>query len=492
MALPFDFLRSGVVGHAAEFAYEICWFEDTLQGCGDGIVTLRDIATYLDQLHEVGCTCGRSVVADRVLKVHLRAAQDIDTALEDFSFSLDDDSDARVLRVINNPQAVVKDLFAEDEVFKLDEGVQLLFATAPSDPRDQRRRLRVFDGSESVVTLVVSRVARSLPEVDSSDYKVIASRPGTHFIDKSDFLSLRYHYDYNIDARVPIVLREAGYGKTVFCTMLEAFFSSYEHNCKTNVPTRFPIQRFKNLRERVHRGILAMLVDFGDLAQRLKEGCEQEHEEIMNACTGFVKTVIADFYEKNVWFLGEDLPSQDDAFMHTFEGLKILLARLGFRLFVIVDNYTAPFMRVSGTAVQYLEYELWLQLVAYIIKDLGGFVWRGFITGRPFHGHIPFSNRSLFAENTEDLTNRPESLQAIGFSREEILDLAATVGDSDIKMALADVLGNDISDGTAGHNATTSVYSAEAVVTMLTRLMNGDPLHEVLSEESLKRTVVVR
>lgn len=332
-----------------------------------------------------------------------------------------------------------------------------------------------------------------------------------HFIDKSDFLSLRYHYDYNNDARLPIVLREAGYGKTVFCTMLEAFFSSHEHNWRTNVPTRFPIQRFKNLRERVHRGILSMLVDFGDLAQRLREGCEQEHEEIMDACTDFMKTVIADFYKKNVRFLGEDRPAQDDAFMHSFEGLKvrhmtvsanhpsnfdeqILLARLGFRLFLIVDNYTAPFMRVSGTALQYLEYELWLQFVVYIVKDLGGFVWRGFITGRPIHGHIPFSNRPLFSENTEDLTNRLESLQTIGFSREEILDLAAQVGDSDIEVALVDALGNDDSesDGTADHKATTSVYSTKAVVTMLTQLMNGDSLHEVLAEESLKRTVVLR
>lgn len=136
MALPYNFLRSGLVGHAAEFAYELCWFDDTLPGCGDGIVTLRDIATYLDQLHEVGCTCGRAVVADRVLKVHLRAGQDIDTVLEDFSFSIDEEEDARVLQVIYNPQAVVKDLFAEDEVFKLDEGVQLLFATDPSDPRE--------------------------------------------------------------------------------------------------------------------------------------------------------------------------------------------------------------------------------------------------------------------------------------------------------------------------------------------------------------------
>ncbi|KZV86278.1 hypothetical protein EXIGLDRAFT_752902 [Exidia glandulosa HHB12029] len=484
---------SGVVGHAAEFAYELCWFDDTLQGCGDGMVTLHDIATYLDQLHEVGCTCGRSVAADRVLKVHLRAAQDIDTALEDFSFNIDDEEDGRVLRVINDPQAVVKDLFAEDEVFKLDEGVQLLFATAPRDPQMSFTGVRRL-GERGNVCRVSGSTIKLLPGVDSSDYKEIASRPGMHFIDKSDFLSLRYHYDYNIDARVPIVLREDGYGKTVFCTMLEAFFSSHEHNCKTNVPTRFPIQRFKNLRERVHRGILAMLVDFGDLAQRLKEGCEQEHEEIMNACTGFMKTVVADFYEKNAWFLGEDRPAQDDKFMHTFEGLKILLARLGFRLFVIVDNYTAPFMRVFGTATQYLEYELWLQFVVYIVKDLGGFVWRGFITGRPFPGHgpIPFSNRPLFAEKTEDLTNRPESLQAIGFSREEVLDLAATLGNSDINKALADALGNGDSNGTADHEATTSVYSAKAVVLMLIRLMNGDSLHEVLAEESLKRTVVVR
>lgn len=158
---------------------------------------------------------------------------------------------------------------------------------------------------------------------------------------------------------------------------------------------------------------------------------------------------------------------------------------LGFRLFVIVDNYTSPFAHVSGTSEQYLEYELWLQFIGYVAADLGGFVWRGFITGRPLHGYIPLSNHSTFAERIEDISSKPESLGAIGFSREDIVDLAAAVCGGSVAH-LADTFGgNDMLNGD-----TLNVYPAKKVIIVLNRLLNGDPLDEILSDDPLVPTTL--
>ncbi|KZV86272.1 hypothetical protein EXIGLDRAFT_229157 [Exidia glandulosa HHB12029] len=131
MSQRFYYLRLGIVGHDSCYAYELSLFNSYpyrrgVDGLpGDGLVCLQDIVVHLDRLHRKGCTCGRTVTAANVLKVDLRTAQDIDTALEDFNT----DDGARILQVISNPQALVKDLFPADAVVGPNEGVQLLFTT---------------------------------------------------------------------------------------------------------------------------------------------------------------------------------------------------------------------------------------------------------------------------------------------------------------------------------------------------------------------------
>lgn len=204
--------------------------------------------------------------------------------------------------------------------------------------RDQQCRSLVYDGLARAEMFAASRALRyvGIYRVSyiinafqmkslstSSDYKDAVAHPGTHFIDKSDFLSKRYHPHNNTNKRIPVVFREAGFGKTVFCTMLESYFAAYERNWRTKVPSRFPVPRFEALRDQMPKHTLAFLIDFDILAQRLPECCEFEHAEIMDACTGFMETVIAQFYEKNAVFLGEDRPEDSNKYMHSFDGLKV-------------------------------------------------------------------------------------------------------------------------------------------------------------------------
>ncbi|KZV89936.1 hypothetical protein EXIGLDRAFT_720841 [Exidia glandulosa HHB12029] len=471
----YELLKSGVVGHNRRYAFDLRAFQ-FLHGRCDGSITLNDIAGVLTRLHNVNCSCGGTVSASTVLVVNLRAVQDLDSLLEEFN-----PDDPRYI-CINNPQATVQDLFPDGVEGDRSVHLHLMFATDPAGPSMPFTGVRRI-GARGNVCRVSGTTTKSLPT--SSDYKDVVGDPGTHFIDKSDFLSKRYHPHNNPDKRIPVVFREAGFGKTVFCTMLESYFAAYERNWRTKVPSRFPVPRFGALRDQMPKNTLAFLIDFDILVQHLPEGCEHEHAEIMEACTGFMETVIAQFYEKHAVFLGEDRPKNSNKYMHTFDGLKTLLMDLGFRLFVIVDNYTSPFAHISGTSEQYLEYELWLQFIGYVAADLGGFIWRGFITGRPLNGYIPLSNRLTFAEKIEDISNEPDSLGAIGFSREEVVDLAAAVC-GDTAAHLADAFGgNDIPNG-----GTLDVYPAKKVITVLSRLLNGDPLDRILSDDPLIPTTL--
>ncbi|KZV86271.1 hypothetical protein EXIGLDRAFT_725022, partial [Exidia glandulosa HHB12029] len=76
-------------------------------------------------------------------------------------------------------------------------------------------------------------------------------------------------------------------------------------------------------------------------------------------------------------------------------------------------------------------------------------------------------------------------LGAVGFSREEVVDLAAAVcGDSAADLANAFRSSDIPPDGTI------DVYSAKTVISVLSRLLDGDPLDEIFLDESLVPTTL--
>lgn len=137
-------------------------------------------------------------------------------------------------------------------------------------------------------------------------------------------------------------------------------------------------------------------------------------------------------------------------------------------------------------SARYAEIELWTQIVGPILCDLDRFVWRGVIVGRPLGGQKPFSHIDIFAEKTEDLTDVHEHVEVIGLSRQDIVELGRAVYDEDFDLAEAmDIPASAAADDLKGRPVPPApVYSAQNVVAVLSRLIRGELLADVLEDES--------
>ncbi|KZV91355.1 hypothetical protein EXIGLDRAFT_769998 [Exidia glandulosa HHB12029] len=352
--------------------------------------------------------------------------------------------------------------------------INMVIGLDPASPPLPIKGIRRLEGNICRVSGL--KQTKSIPL--QPQYPLFTSQPGTLFVDKSDFISVLYNLKHNEDFRVPIILRDSGYGKTAFVSLLTSWFCDN----RARYSALFPRPRKGLMLGRTYNDILTLVVGLERLVDLLPRGQGGTYEEISIACTTFVKDVIASFYEANTNVLRSRRPPADDTWRHTYSGLKTL----DHRLFVAFDNYTTPFEHVSGTATFYLEFELWALIVGPVLEDLGFFVWRGFITGRPLGNFIPLTNRAMFREKTIDLTHRPDLLDIIGFSLDDVRHLGhAVTGDPDFDLTVALSISRD--HGTSGHPHSV-VYCARQIVDVLSRLLDGSAIEDTLSDGDIMPT----
>lgn len=112
-----------------------------------------------------------------------------------------------------------------------------------------------------------------------------------------------------------------------------------------------------------------------------------------------------------------------------------------------------------------------------MMGDVGGFVWRGLMTGLDSGNLMPYERYPEFRASTEDLTGSVDVAGLIGFSYDDVVNIGRATG---IDLAANMNLG-------AAHNVPSgnfkkSVFSARAVIQLLSRLVAGEPLEKVLEE----------
>lgn len=156
------------------------------------------------------------------------------------------------------------------------------------------------------------------------------------------------------------------------------------------------------------------------------------------------------------------------------------MSRCGYSVFLAVDNYTAPFAALQGYARLDCEYEIWVNILGPLLSERGRFIWRGLITGLDLDDFVPFAGDryACFQQLTEDLTHVPAFTDTIGFSYQDIADLGHVIVGNDVDLAARMNV-----TGSVHEDHMKSTFSAQGVVSLLSQLMNGDPLEQILAEE---------
>ncbi|KZV96165.1 hypothetical protein EXIGLDRAFT_833798 [Exidia glandulosa HHB12029] len=456
-------------------------------------ITVHELAKVLDNLHDViECECGRRVALDVAWKTNIPYGEDFISVVENF------DPSAGV--EVAGSQTL-QQLFPNGAPGS--EIVSIVLALDPPLPRDVAhalpfegvRRLRGnicrVSGPNYLVRLCTEFVLLMYPFYYQSkrlptqaDYSVFSAHEasGTYFVDKTDFAADRFAFN-NVDHRIPVIRRGAGYGKTTFLSMVVSFLTCPRNGfltCLRNAQFASPRHDYLF---RPFDDVLVLWLDFDILAQSLPPGHDATHPAVVQSCTKFLAEVIEEFYVTHDALLAGNRPGKDDPFLHTYPGLKFVLSERGYRLFVAVDNYTAPFSQVAGTAARYTDIEIWTQILGPILEDLDRFVWRGCITGLDLGPHVrPFSSLPLFKEATQDLTDLSDYVNTIGFTYQEVEDLSRAIYAEDFNLAQEMNIGADMGAPADSHKR--SVFCARTIVDVLGRLLQGEAMEEVLANES--------
>lgn len=118
----------------------------------------------------------------------------------------------------------------------------------------------------------------------------------------------------------------------------------------------------------------------------------------------------------------------------------------------------------------WLESSIWTIILGPMLRDVGGFIWRGLITGDDLGDFNAFRHRELFCQKTEDLTDSPQHADTIGFSYDDVLELGRAVIGAQFRVA--DALGPTVlADASAGEPPSRAIFCARDVVQNLRSTM---------------------
>lgn len=171
-------------------------------------------------------------------------------------------------------------------------------------------------------------------------------------------------------------------------------------------------------------------------------------------------------------FAARYLPGQEsapcDSHLPYHSNIAAIVHHLDMQLFLTIDNYTSPFLRVGNSAFQKIEEVIWERVLGPLLDPEAGIVFRGLVVGPALHGLRPFSSHPWFSEATEDLSDSAEYASAIGFTSSDALGLSRAV--------LGDVPHNieSVSAVLRLKPADRSILCARDVVRMLRMLQAGN------------------
>ncbi|EJD48126.1 hypothetical protein AURDEDRAFT_162598 [Auricularia subglabra TFB-10046 SS5] len=234
--------------------------------------------------------------------------------------------------------------------------------------------------------------------------------PGLVFADKSE--SLRAVLSRFAYSPVNILRRPKGFGKTTFLSMLDAFFDAYSR--RAYFPFEFGDQDMTARPFHAHNRLLVYALDLAELNVNI--GTEVEEYE---SCERFLYCGAQRFLERYKEAFAEDEAVKAGTLIPSFFGILGLLRRHGWKLFVTIDNYTAPVIQDGPRS------SIGRIISSYIIRPLARFSRYGqivyiMIVGEEPSHDIPWVHQT---HDFEDLTDNPAFADAIGFTPDEVTAL---------------------------------------------------------------------
>ncbi|KZV82950.1 hypothetical protein EXIGLDRAFT_843325 [Exidia glandulosa HHB12029] len=294
----------------------------------------------------------------------------------------------------------------------------------------------------------------SLPQ--SPEHSSLTGVPGTLFVYKADRFIERF-CPHITRPRLPVIHRPKGFGKTSFLSAVAGYFDALSYfdtsPVASSYPTLqppFPVSRYTDALP--PERILAFRLDFADLARSIEP--DSSYEAVRTVCRSYLRREIYSFYNKHVSLFQRVFTTKGYETHHgTFRGLKGLLKKAGYRVFLGVDNYTAPGTDVRGIERFWACDEMWRQFMEPALHELGGVVWSGLLIGCTGY---PFVREPLFGKMTEDLS---PIVDYVGFSSDDLAHLGRAA------------LGTDRPNLTVA--ADVALISAGSATAMISQLINN-------------------
>ncbi|EJD48807.1 hypothetical protein AURDEDRAFT_162267 [Auricularia subglabra TFB-10046 SS5] len=393
--------RFGIVGHDKTF---VAWTGILLM-LHSPVRTVADAARALQRLHAYECGCEDSGdLADNAWLATLPHGPDFTGKLEEY-FPRESE------RI--SADSVLTELIAAGSLPK--EAI-IMFGK----DLDLATRGRRFSGVRRLagdICRVSYNPNASLP--NSSDFAIVLSTPGTCYVDKTE--PVEVWYLQNNDKKMPVIRRPDGYGKSTFLSMCAATFN------RRGAHTSLPIHRkCQGPDWRKPRPVLAL--DFANLdfcGGLPPNAMMPERDRMVASADAFMRQVAVAYCAR--YRPGHEF-AFDDHWLAPFEEINAASPTSG--LFLAIDNYTTPFLRVGMSAFSSIEGVIWERVLEPLLDPFGaagGVVAHGLVVGPALHGLRPFSAFSAFAQITEDLSDSPEYASTIGFTRSDVLHLAGAV-----------------------------------------------------------------
>ncbi|EJD41794.1 hypothetical protein AURDEDRAFT_169230 [Auricularia subglabra TFB-10046 SS5] len=250
----------------------------------------------------------------------------------------------------------------------------------------------------------------TLPPQIFSSFDALCSIPGLTFVDKSTLLhSLLSELS---SARVGIIRRPKGFGKTAFLSMFDAFFDPL------SVHAYLPFASTGDVPSPVFRHRGQLLVFALDLAE-LKFEEDMSSDGLEDECDRFMDAAAQKFYARYKSLLRvQDAETSNPGFSPTFLHIIRWSKCQGWKLCFTIDNYTAPVL--DGPTFKYkcsISEDIFRRLRNLVCST---FFLYGLVVGDDVAHATQWPGLpTIFS----DLTDDPAFAQAIGFTVDDVVAL---------------------------------------------------------------------
>ncbi|EJD51467.1 hypothetical protein AURDEDRAFT_159198 [Auricularia subglabra TFB-10046 SS5] len=401
-------LLCAVLGHSSSALYTPydldIYVSDEDMTLRPEVQTLDDLVAAFDRCHAQYCACGIPL-GPSVWRVNLPLGQDSDAALAWCVPAEEHLLDGSTLL----RTGCLSDLPSKT--------IHLLLGTRwPLEPKatELTSGLRRLGGD---LCRVAGSSARSLP--DTPSFPEIVGTAGCYYVERFDWIMEHFGgEDLSEHTRIPVIRRPPGFGTTTFLSAFASYFGD------TVDKGLFPCLRVWD--DGTPSPLLVWHLDFADLRLEGSMSDEELHAE----CLRFMYAAAEQFYAQNASLADFDRDNTP------YGNVKVLACKLGRKVFLAIDNYTAPFLdlepishRDTNGAFYRIERAINLFIFSFLFVGTGtGLFPRGLITGNMLPDEesgpvLPFDDGGFFSKETRDLTRDPDAAHIIGFTRGDVEEL---------------------------------------------------------------------